>query len=276
MLEDKHIVNILRSYDEVRQRVRIDPDFVHVSTMVSWCQREHALSLRYRDQSPVYKTPTSSDTITWEIGRALERKIVKAFIASYGPQNVFANWTCPCKYSFYTGLYFPGMLADCCNRPYEYAEYVVKSSKYRISGSLDFSLLYEGELIPFEIKSITDSEAAKTAKKAFSMLKAPLGDHCVQLSLYRKLMSEAGLRFPIANYGKVVYVRKEHKFFDTPYKVFTLDFKPGSIWDIQAENLKLSALPVFDTSKLPQRLCINPNSTRAKACPHVGVCFSLK
>lgn len=270
----KDLAKILWAQDSVKENIRTNPNYVHVSSMVDWCPREYALSLRYLKHGVRQEMPTGADRIVWKIGRVVESHIRESLLAAYEPNVCFGRWRCQCGISYFDNVGHPNLRAECCGSSYHYSEYVIQNDRWRITGSKDFGIVENGKLVPIEIKSATDSDNAKKNGKGFSVLKAAMPDHRMQLGLYNLLLEEENLPWPVANYGLVIYGRKEYKY-ETPYKVFEVDMSRGSIQRTVCESVRPQALTVFDKEHLPKRLCSTPEQTRAKNCEHCQACFTL-
>jgi len=271
----RDIGNVLWAQDSAPEEIRTNPDLVHVSTLVDWCARAYALSLKYLQHGARTWKPTGADRLVWAIGREVERHIRRSLIDGYGPENCFGRWRCRCGKSYYDNVYKPGMISACCDTPFNnYSEYVIENWTWRITGSMDFAIVENGIIVPIEIKSITDSDSGNKTNKGFSSLKKAIGSHATQLALYGVLLPDDKLPFPVADYGLNIYARKEYRF-NSPYKYFELDLSKDSIYRTLADSLKRQAASVFDTSKLPTRICNTNESSRAKGCDQCQGCFTL-
>ena len=260
--------------------MRVDSDYVHVSSMIGWCPRQVALLMKRSQSVPM--SVRSEMRLLWAIGRAVEKHIRDGIIEHIGRDKAFGNWTCQCGATSFVGFgkFLPSYCRKCSGSVTCYTEYQVKSDDYRVRGSIDLLVAPHGELVPVEIKSITNSPSANSKKVGFDSLKQALGDHQHQAGIYgyllrhEKVAEEYGVK-PSDSFV-VLYGSKDYRF-GKPYKEFHVPIaareKPA-VTDLKLAKQAWRASK--NLSPLPMRVCSTIECTRAKECPVALECFQGK
>ena len=87
----------LKSMIEVQDRIpepsRLseDSEYIHVSSLLDLCPRQYWIARKHKVK--LSSSPYSSDRIVWEIGKSLERHVVKQIIEYHGNEFVYPSIT---------------------------------------------------------------------------------------------------------------------------------------------------------------------------------------
>lgn len=265
-LSENFISNIVVAYDtEVEQR-RGGEDYVHVSSLIDMCARQHFLLKKHNTK--VTRSVGPADRIVRIMGRAAEAHVRNSFLKATGYKLAYGTWTCDCGKTSYDGLFqhTHKVCPHCKTQPVHYNELEgLVDHEARIIGHADFILYYRGSFNVIEIKSMN--------KNSFSALVEPLKEHVLQAACYARLLKSLGNVSPQV---RVLYVCKDYIFGKTPYREFiahtgTVEKIVDVLW---ASALDLAKARAEDTP--PHRvMCSSVNCARAKSCPVSSLCFSI-
>ncbi len=263
-----NVIERISTFSENLGLDRLNEDYIHVSDLIRVCPREYVLSVRY--SRPRRPFPKLSDRLVWAIGRAVEDVVRKQFIMGKHFQRIMGRWKCNCGRLEYDGWHRSRhkVCRVCHDRPMVYTELPLSDSDYGIVGSPDLVFFNSGKAYIVEIKSMT--------KTMFDDLSQPLGDHILQVMMYRYLARKNNI--PLADRSIFVYVRKEYQFsgvvkeFHHPYRDSDYEEVLQGFLRI-AEEIRGS----FSDRTVPVRECCSSRKcARARKCLLADICFSTE
>lgn len=257
---------LLDTQDNIPDQTRTgQAGHIHVSSLIGFCDRRHALLRLYGSAVPELRTVDGAMKIVWAMGRAIETHVRASLLAADG-RHAFGVWTCPCRQDSHRG-HRPDRLCPRCNqRLSTYNEYTLVDESAGVAGNPDYIRHINNLMQPFEIKSMN--------KKAWDVLTISKGDHVFQVAWYWHLLHRLG--FEMHNRCLIIYVSKDYSF-GSPYKVFEIDPRePTLVMQIEtASAMAVSAHRAVADNSVPARVCCTSfNDPMAKKCPAVGQCFS--
>lgn len=266
---------------------------VHASDVTGstqFCPRERAYQVLLKKKPPPQRLSTS-EQITYGIGRWLEEKIVETFVAA---GMVVGTWKCLHCSSKYTFCKRPPKCVECGHRFFEHIEQRALSDLTGISCGIDLLLDMPGEAKHkvVEIKSMD--------KDVFKALVAPLAEHRTRTRLYLRSIAESSqpwtelvdtqsaliLYTTKGGYGTACDEVPLWNFWDSPFspfKDYVIERDDNSI-----EHAVLPALQykvwkdqvdaavgdkAFAEIPLPDRICASSLDKRAKYCSCLNPCF---
>lgn len=254
---------------------------VHASSLTKpdgFCPREYALH-DVTKQKPKDQWLTTSERVTFQIGRDVERNIVLWF-AEMG--RAVCDWKCVSCGTMHKFTLRPECCQECGVKKLEPVEMRFKSAKNGASCGLDMSLhLNSAKLIPHEIKTMDKDE--------FKKLEAPLAEHRLRGKLYLKIIAESDnpnakkidtsklviLYTTKGGYGCADPSIKKMGFTDgfSPFKEFEIKRDDKELDDIL---LRAQVLEDFrkKTVGMPHGICPSAMSARAAKCTFKTKCFS--
>lgn len=265
-LPDGWLGSILAEGDNAPDKARKgQAGFIHVSSLIGFCSRQHAILRLHTDQPVVRGGITGGHRVMFALGRAAETH-VRDSVISARRRDVLGQWSCACGHAKHSGYYPERSCPKCEKRLNRYGEMTLFDNEAKVVGNPDL-LLREGRLIvPVEIKSMN--------KKEWDGLTGPKGDHVFQVVAYARMLKR--LRYPVHDKAVIVYVAKDF-VFGSPYKEFQVDTENAFLaeqWE-QARQAAIEAHSAVETQVLPQRsLCQTHTSSLAKSCACVAQCFS--
>jgi hypothetical protein len=156
---------------------------VHASELTKpdgFCPRAYALS-DVTHQKPGVRWLSTSENMTFALGRAVEKKVVETF-ADMG--KAICHWEClACKHLHqFTSRPFGCQKCSC--KAFKPVEVRFQSAVNGASCGIDMLVtLGEGKLRPVELKTMAADE--------FKSLQAPLAEHRLRTNLYLRLIAES-------------------------------------------------------------------------------------
>jgi hypothetical protein len=270
VLPDDFITSLVETVDKTPEKSRSggSKGYIHLSSLLDACAREHVLAKRFG--SPSAQVVTGGHKVVWRMGRAAEAHIRDAVITARNKRGVYGKWVCRCGYSEHIGEHPSRQSCQRCSHGLNtYKEPWLLDRVHEIGGSPDLSLLLGRSMLVIEIKSMN--------KEDFDKLTAPLPDHIIQACGYRRIYRDMG--FAVFDTVRIFYVRKEFLWGGRGkiYKEFTVD---ASAWDRQVDRLFSEGLSIAEHSRagtLPDRLslCHSLGAARAKKCSMCVGCFQV-
>ncbi len=232
----------LKSMIEVQDRIpepsRLseDSEYIHVSSLLDLCPRQYWIARKHKVK--LSSSPYSSDRIVWEIGKSLERHVVKQVSEYHGINLVWTNQN-------------------------------VFNNEYMIVGAADLWITISNNIIVIaEIKTMN--------KRDFDKLTKPVIDHVVQAAMYQWLYNNSELG-KAHNKVIILYVCKDYAR-GSPYKEFHVDVNtPVMKLNVErALELAMELKEARDNDEIPDRwVCDRQDCTRSKQCPVSHLCWSL-
>lgn len=254
---------------------------VHASDLTKpegMCPRMYALADRIKAQ-PEDEWLTTSQTMTFQIGRDQERNIVQ-WLADMG--KVFGHWKCVNCGSMYSFRPRPTECTSCGFKRFEHKEVRFESKACGASCGIDMLAAFgEAKLRVVELKTID--------KDQFKDLKAPLSEHKWRTELYLKIIADSDSPWSSrinTEEATILYVSKGgFGTLDPDLKVWGLheSFSPFKEYVIKRNDESVESLfrraevvKRFRSKEIgmPSGLCPTALSKRAKDCPMRKVCFS--
>lgn len=259
------IKDLLDAQDQSPDRRRVGMSgSIHVSSLIGFCPRAHAIHRLYQAGQYVMQSVTGGHRLVWAIGRSVEHHIREQIIADRR-STVYGVWTCRCGASRHEGFPTDRQCGRCQHGLTHYGELTLEDTEAGVIGNPDILLLVNNALMAVEIKSIT--------KDDWEALTAPKGDHIFQAGWYVRLLRQLGHRVHAQTH--VIYARKEFKW-GSPYKELVFDATAGYIEDMLTESreLAITAHAAVASGVLPARICPTHDCARAKKCTVTVPCFS--
>lgn len=257
--------------DNMPEHVRIDKEYVHVSSMVGWCPRQYALLVQ-KDQPPT-KQVTGGHRVMWQVGRSVEQHIRTQYMKAVEFVGVYGVWSCKCGRQSHTGFIPESKKCVACGtHTNQFSELALKHPSYKVVGNPDMLTVIRGRIVPVEIKSM--------AAKQFDALKAPLGDHTFQLDCYgllaRDILTPAtGLE--VSDTSVIIYTTKDFKY-GSPYKEFHYKTSQAGARLVKSSFVEAKAVIKSQSDGvLPKRTqCRSMTCPKAAKCPVAFECFNQK
>lgn len=251
-----------------------------------FCARERAYLLRDGKQPPMQRLGTSQ-SVTFDIGRAVEDIIVEAFVEA---GMVVGDWKCRhcgrmhkfCKRPFKCSK------EDCGHKHFDHIEQRVLSDITEVSCGLDLLLALPGQ------NKHTVVEIKSMDKDIFKSLVAPLAEHATRTKLYLRCLAESSqpwtnlVRHDMAyilyttkgGYGTACEEVPTWDFWDeafSPFKDYVIERDDASLDQVVEPALQLKAWKeAFENdpdAPLPPRICSSSLDKRAKKCSCLKPCF---
>lgn len=242
--------------------------FLHVSGLIDFCPRQHAILRRDVEHRPPLVTSVDSGMrLIWAIGRAVEAHI-RAQLIEDDRASVYGVWTCACEDTTHTG-HFPDnrVCHSCRKRLTTYREVTLLDHEARVTGNPDLILHVHDAFLPVEIKSMN--------RKEWDLISTPRGDHLFQNGWYARMMLRNGWR--VHRKAFVVYACKDYLGQGkSPYKVFEIDTQAPALAALIDESRRVAMAAhagAVPDAELPPRPCANPQARMAKKCACVAPCF---
>lgn len=263
----------LNNIDTMPQDGRRDDNYIHMSSLSGMCPREVTLRDKFGIKPPIQPVGKGVRVI-WSLGRAAELHARHQLTEAY-PEGCFGEWECKCREIKKVGVAKDTRKIRCpkCQGSLSnYREVTLFSEESKVSGNPDLLFISNGKVFtPIEFKSINQKGAEELIVSG-----KPKPDNALQVLGYRRILIENG--FEVTEYAVVLYVKKEYKWGEDPYKEFRVYDKGG---------LKVALDGLFKTGKtvktwrkhrkeLPPRLpqCDKVESQRARKCQQCHLCFS--
>lgn len=267
--ESGHIIGQLGRQDRRPEPSRVHAGYIHASSLGTMCGRKHQLANRLNFQGAVERV-TGGHRVMWAIGKAIETHVRDSYVVQTGGAGVWGDWVCDCGHHRVSGT-TPGVSARCAHCrtvPSHYREHTLQDDVHGIMGNPDLVLLEGGRMLVVEIKSIK----AKGDTQSFESISrnGPMPDHVLQASIYRRMLRDLG--YPVSNLVVVFYCSKDFKW-GNPYKEWAVLVQDD---DPLVQTLLDRARDVHEddsSGALMPRMCTDPNSGKAKACPLLTQCF---
>ncbi len=232
----------LKSMIEVQDRIpepsRLseDSEYIHVSSLLDLCPRQYWIARKHKVK--LSSSPYSSDRIVWEIGKSLERHVVKQLKA-------------------YHGLVRNNNI-------------LIDDAEYFIIGEPDVEIAIDKNTIVIaEIKTMN--------KRDFDKLTRPVTEHVLQAAMYQWLYNQVVNYRTAHNIVIILYVCKDYAR-GSPYKEFHVDVNKPVIQSgvERALELAMELKEARVNDEIPERwVCDRQDCTRSKQCPVSHLCWSL-
>lgn len=260
--------------DRIPEAARVGkPGYMHVSSLIGGCSREHVIASRTGTSLVNYVT--GADRVVWAMGRASEAHVRKQLLAASGKRGIYGKWTCEAHHEVERAGFFDHTAKCHCGQTLErYAEITLLDHDNRVCGNPDKVLRVASAFMPVEMKSMEGD--------AWDALEAPLGNHVHQAIMYRYLLQKNG--FAVHDKVIVFYVKKRYAFpkkgqkGHPVYKEFHIDATTPQMQQIVADTLAI-AKDIADhltNQTTPERICDSPTCSRAKyQCKVPTTCFAL-
>ncbi len=236
-------IEFLKSMIEVQDRIpetsRLseDSEYIHVSSLLDLCPRQYWIARKHKVK--LSSSPYSSDRIVWEIGKSLERHVVKQITEYHGNEFVYPSIT-------------------------------ITNKEYMISGEADLAVQIDRDyFLITEIKTMN--------KRDFDKLTKPITEHILQAAMYRWLFNERYKNITTHNKVILLYVCKDYAR-GSPYHEFHVDVSKPVIQSGVDRALELAweLKEARELDSIPDRwVCDRQDCTRSKACPVSHLCWSL-
>jgi hypothetical protein len=266
-LPEDHLKKLLDAQDRIPERRRGGGEYIHVSSLIGFCARQHGI-LRKEDRT-VLQSVTGGHKVMWRIGRAVENHIREQLLITSRNQGVYGNWTCRCGSATHRGHISAGMTCQACNGPVDqYGEFTLYDTVNGIVGNPDYLFDYQKAVAVVEIKSMNAAQ--------FKDLNAPMGNHILQAGMYYDMIKQNGM----TPHEEVVflYCTKEFKF-GSPYKEFHVNVAKDTLL-AERDELRSAAKEyhtLFARDEIaPRTMCRSADSALAKTCPVVATCFNMR
>ena len=233
----------LKSMIEVQDRIpepsRLseDSEYIHVSSLLDLCPRQYWIARKHKVK--LSSSPYSSDRIVWEIGKSLERHVVKQ-VREYNGVSFSRN------------------------------SIALKNDEYMISGEADL-------IIQIGIGFHVISEIKTMNKNDFDKLKKPITDHILQAAMYQWLYNSTSID-KVVDTVILLYVCKDYAR-GSPYKEFHVNVNTPVIQSgvERALELAMELKEARDNDEIPERwVCDRQDCTRSKNCRVSHLCWSLE
>ncbi len=238
-LPKEFLKSMIEVQDHIPEPSRLseDSEYIHVSSLLDLCPRQYWIARKHKVK--LSSSPYSSDRIVWEIGKSLERHVVKQVREYHGFDLVWTN-----KH--------------------------VLNNEYRIMGAADLWIKISNSIIVIsEIKTMN--------KNDFDKLKKPITDHVLQAAMYRWLYNEYYGDTQAHDTVILLYVCKDYAR-GSPYKEFHVDVNTPVIQSgvERALELAMELKEAKDNDEIPERwVCDRQDCTRSKNCRVSHLCWSL-
>lgn len=258
-----------RARNEVRHRR--NGDYLHVSDLLTKCQRKVALIERHELPHRAGRL-TLMDLLTFRMGEALH-DVIKERAALGAADKVWGKWKCKCGHLHHDDpcLFNQVDLEDVCEHcgepTTEYVEVSMYDNELMLVGNPDL-LLYLKEVDAFhvtELKSISHAQ--------WEELVRPKPEHVIQVLFYWYIMRSLGYR--LTDRVTILYATKGYLFKGSPFKEFSILVEPElhrlTDYIEEARELKKAR----EGGKLPARtMCAGENSPEARKCEVCNLCFA--
>jgi hypothetical protein len=261
------IVN--RARNEVRHRRH--GDYLHVSDLLSKCQRKVALIERNNLPHRAGRL-TLMDMLTFRMGEALH-DVIKERAALGAPGAVWGKWKCKCGHLHHDDpcLFNQVDLEDVCEHcgepTTEYVEVSMFHDGLMLVGNPDL-LLYLKEIDAFHV-----TELKSISHKQWEELVRPKPEHVIQVLFYWYIMKELGYR--LTDRVTILYATKGYLFKGSPFKEYSFnpleELHRLDDYIEEARELKKAR----EGGELPARtMCAGENSPEARKCEVCNLCFA--
>ncbi|UOX39971.1 rubredoxin-type fold protein [Vibrio phage V-YDF132] len=240
-----------------------------------FCPRERALLVATKAE-PNEKYISTETRTYFDVGEAIHDLVRE----KWGLAVSIGNWECQRCDALYTATHRP-VTCECGGTNFKYHEQRVLSKDTGISCGIDWQVAEKttGYAIAVEIKSINPAD--------FKTLHAPLAEHTSRTKLYLQSIATATDPKKVAHLRKdmayILYVTKGAPdngeylggggFLEkrTPFKVFEVLRDDESIQEYLDRGRSYSEYR--KTKKIPERICANPLTKRAKKCSMCTECW---
>lgn len=253
--------------DYTPEEARVGDRFLHVSSLVDMCPRQHYLAGEH--EVPVIRAVTGGHRVMYAIGRAVEAHFVTQVLTARDRWGMFGNWRCGCGLLRTTGLFDISAVCVRCDRPaLHYSQPVLENTEYMVRGSPDLTLLHEGRIVPVEVKSMNRDQ--------WAALSEPLADHVLQVLLYRWLYESDS--YDVHWQAALVYIAKDF-VWGNPYKEYHVDATEDQwsrLVDLALERAETLVEARRQGQAPVRQLCNSPGCARARNCPVAGLCFNAR
>lgn len=259
--------------DAMPESTRVGRQYTHVSSLIGICPRRHILAHVHKLER--IKSVIPAMRLVWALGRAAETHVRGQFIESVQRHGVVGAWACKCGYLKHTGLYLDAAACPRCRFKHtNYKEAPLFDHEARITGSPDMLFIRP------DTKKIMVVEFKSMNKDDFGKLNAPKRDHVLQAMAYNELLRLNGCEQD--THVTIIYVSKDYQVV-SPYKEFQIE--RTSEYETNIKIMWENAHTISDAIKanssglevgIPDRLgsCTSIDSSTAKSCDCVGLCFA--
>jgi hypothetical protein len=151
-----------------------------------------------------------------------------------------------------------------------YREVDLRVEDIRLVGHPDLLFRMDnGKIIIYEIKTIDRQDIV------FSDMKAPLGDHHVQASLYYYILKKLG--YDAADFVRFIYIDRSvsRMYSELPFKELEAAVLPAKRIQPLIERCR-SVVAGIENGLLPHRVCKGVKDTRTARCSVVTSCFGRR
>lgn len=251
-------------------RTRRGGDYIHVSDLLTKCQRKLALIERHKLPHRVQRL-TLMDALTFRMGEALH-DVIRERAALGAPHAVWGKWKCVCGHLHHDEPCTFGEvdLGDICEHcgtaTTEYVEVSMFDDELMIVGNPDL-LLYLRDVDAYHV-----TELKSIAHAQWEELVRPKPEHVIQSLFYWYIMRKRGYR--LTDRVTLLYGTKGYLFKGSPFKEFS--YRPEAeihrLEDYLEEARELRR--ARDGGALPARtMCAADTSPEAKKCEVCSLCF---
>jgi len=254
---------------------------IHASELTKpegFCPRMYALA-DVRKQKPADRWLTTSDNVTFHLGRVLQDSVVDWF-AEMG--KTIGHWRCQsCSY-LHQFQSRPYKCDKCQQKVFKAEEVRFVSAVTGASCGVDMLVaLGDPKLIPIELKTMTPVE--------FKALLAPLAEHKLRTNLYLRIIAESDQPWASmvsTERARVLYISKSgYGCADDTLKGMGIkeSFSPFKEFEIVRDDSQTidpatRSKVVFDYRAgkvgMPKGICPSALTKRAQGCALKGACFS--
>jgi len=218
-------------------RLSEDSEYIHVSSLLDLCPRQYWIARKHKVK--LSSSPYSSDRIVWEIGKSLERHVVKQVREYHGYAFVESNVN-------------------------------IINDEYMISGEADL-------IVQIDKYFFVITEFKTMNKRDFDKLERPITEHVLQVAMYRWLYNEYYSNYKVHDIVILLYVCKDYAR-GSPYKEFHVDVSKSVIQSgvERALELAMELKEARINDEIPERwVCARQDCTRSKNCRVSHLCWSL-
>ena len=259
------ITKMVVAEDSKPEPVRSMRGYTHVSSLVNFCPRQHAICLQ---EDHIVRHPVAGDRITWRFGRTAEDHVREQIVSFKKRDAIIGKWSCVCGHTEYEGIFDPehAQCVRCKKQPLKYGELILLDHEHKVRGSPDIVLIEQDGLLVVEIKN--------TTKQRFENMNRPLADHVFQAAAYREILKNNG--YGVTDNVIIFVVSKDWAF--TPnriYKEFSVRVKDERIEQQvqEAFGRNVVAREAIARGSMPLRICGSMGDPLARQCPAVVSCF---
>lgn len=257
-----------RARSDIRHRRQ--GDYLHVSDLITKCQRKIAIIERHGLPARAGKLGIM-DMLTFRQGEAIH-DVIKERAALGSPRMVWGKWRCRCGHLFHDDpctfdeIDTEDICEHCGDPTIHYEEVSMRDDELMLVGNPDL-LLYLEDIDAFHV-----TELKSIAHEQWQTLARPKPEHVIQVIFYWYIMRKLGYR--LTDRVSILYVTKGYIFQGKPYKEFVFEVEPElrRLDDFIEEARMLKEARAG--GKLPARTyCPHEDCSDAKQCEVTNICF---